>query len=191
MLRDAVEFAKSFSDEINILTMALDTTGNNEGLLGSDIVHHELLHHAGINVADVTLETKAGHAECLVTEGCTEEQVLVVGEGVVLKQVLVKIMALLGLGAGNISGKDRAGLEGAVNHHLEHVCNVVLDAVATKVGALLVVFHGHVATRHLNHSVVNGLVGVFECLEVGILESEHGAGCFSSLITSSNIHKHT
>ena len=62
MFRDAVELTKSFSYEIDVLTMALDTAGNNEGLFGSDIVHHKLLHHAGVNVADVTLEAQAWHA---------------------------------------------------------------------------------------------------------------------------------
>lgn len=83
-------------------------------------------------------------------------------------------MGLLVLGTGNVGGKNRSGLESDINHHLEHVNNVVLDAVSLEVGALLIEVHLHVTTRHLNHAIVNGLVGVLKSLKVGVLKSKHG-----------------
>lgn len=103
---NTMKLTKALSDEINVLAMALDTTGNDEALLGSDVVHHELLHNACINVSDVVLETETGHTEGLVAVGSAEEHVLVVGKWVILAQVAVQVMALLVLGTGNISSQN-------------------------------------------------------------------------------------
>mmetsp|Transcript_16169 Transcript_16169/g.19205 ORF Transcript_16169/g.19205 Transcript_16169/m.19205 type:complete len:200 (+) Transcript_16169:937-1536(+) len=170
--------------------MALDTGGNDQNLLGGDVVHHELLHGAGVDVADVVLETEAGHAESLVAVGSSQEQVLIVREGIVLAQVLVQVVALLVLGAGDVGSEDGAGFEGAVNHHLEHVGDIVLDAVGLEIGALLIVLHLEVATAHLDHAVVDGLVGVLESLEVGVLEGEERARILHALVTGAHVHEH-
>lgn len=175
MLGDTVKLTKALSDEINVLTMTLDTTGDNEAFLGSDVVHHELLHNTCIKVADVVLETETGHTEGLVTIGSTKKHVLVVGEGVVLAQVTVQVVTLLVLGTGDISSENRSGFKGTIDHHLEHVSDVVFDAVTSEIGALLIVLHGHITTGHLDHTVVDGLVGVLKGLQVGVLEGEEGS----------------
>ena len=175
VLRHAVKFSKAFSNEVNVFTMALDTAGDDKALLRRDGIHHELLHDSGIDIADVVLETEARHTESLVAVGSTEEEILVVGEGVVLAQVIMQVMAFLVLGAGNVTSENGSRLKSAVDHHLEHVSDIVLDAVASEVGALLIILHLHVAAGHLDHTVVDGLVGVLEGLQVGVLEGEEGA----------------
>ena len=95
MLWDRVELTESFLDKVNIFLVVLDATGNNEALLRSDVVHNELLDHASINVIEVLLEAEAGHAKGVVSVSSSEEEVLVLREGVVLMEVLVEIVGLL------------------------------------------------------------------------------------------------
>ena len=155
--------------------MALDTAGDDKTLFRRDGIHHELLHDSSIDIADVVLETEARHTEGLVAVGSAEEEILVVGEGVVLAQVIVQVMAFLVLGAGNVTSENGSWLKSTVNHHLEHVSDIVFDAVASEISALLIIFHLHVTTGHLDHAVVDGLVGVLQGLQVGVLEGKEGA----------------
>jgi hypothetical protein len=48
--------------------------------------------------------------------------------------------------------------------------------VTLEVHGFLIVVHLHVTAGHLDHTVVDGLIGVLEGLEVSVLESEEGAG---------------
>ena len=75
--------------------MALDTARDDEALFRGDVFHHELLHDASVDIANVVFKTEARHAESIVPVGGAEEQILVVGEGVVLAQVLVQVVDLL------------------------------------------------------------------------------------------------
>lgn len=175
VLGDTMELSEALSDEVNILTMTLDATGNDEGLLGSDAIHHELLHDTSVNVSDVVLETEAGHTEGLVSVGSSKEKVLVISEGIIVGQVLVQIVRFLILGTGNVSSENGSGFKSAINHHLEHVSNIVLDAVTSEICAFLIILHLHVTTGHLDHTVVDSLVGVLEGLQVGVLQGEEGS----------------
>ncbi len=74
---------------------------------------------------------------------------------------------------------------------MEHVDSVVFDAVALEVHRLLIVVHLHVAARHLDHAVVDGLVGVLQSLEVGILERKQGASGLIRLISGADINEET
>jgi len=58
--------------------------------------------------------------------------------------------------------------------------------VTLEVHGLLVVVHLHVTAGHLDHTVVDGLVGVLEGLQVGVLESEEGTGGLFGLISRSD-----
>jgi len=169
--------------------VVLDTGSDDEALLGGDVVHNELLEDTGVEVADVVLQTVARHTQGVVTVGSAEEVLLVVGEGVVVGQVLVEVVSLLVLGLGNVSSKNRSGLEGDVDHHLEHVDDIILDAVTSEVGSLLIVVHLHSTTGHLDHAVVDGLVSVLESLQVGVLEGEERSRGFWGFISSSDIDK--
>jgi hypothetical protein len=89
-------------------------------------------------------------------------------------KVLVKIVGLLVLGTGNVGCHNRSWLKSNINHHLEHVDNIILNTVALEVGALLIEVHLHVTTRHLDHTVVDSLIGVLKSLKVSVLKSKHG-----------------
>jgi hypothetical protein len=52
------------------------------------------------------LETEAGHAEGVVTISSTEEEILILRERIILVEVMVKIVGLLVLGAGNVGSED-------------------------------------------------------------------------------------
>ena len=187
VLGDGEHVSESLLDEVDVLTVVSDTGGDDEALLGGDVVHDELLEAAGIEVADVALKTESGHTKGVVSVGGSEEELLVLGEGIVLGEVLGKIVALLVLGAGDVSGHQGAGLKSAISEDLEHIDGIVLDAVTLEVHALLIVVHSEVTTRHLLDTVVHGLVGVLEGLEVGVLDGEEGTGGLSGLITSTDI----
>mmetsp|Transcript_13721 Transcript_13721/g.21499 ORF Transcript_13721/g.21499 Transcript_13721/m.21499 type:complete len:490 (-) Transcript_13721:95-1564(-) len=189
VLGDGEELSDSLLDEVDVLLMVLDTGSNNEGLLGGDVVHNELLEHAGVDVVEVLLHAEARHTKGVVSVGSAEEVLLLGGPGVELGEVVEKIVALGVLGSGNVGSEDRLGLESEVDHHLEHIDDIVLDAVTLEVGLLLVEVHGHGTSGHLDHTVVNGLVGVLEGLQVGVLEGKEGSGSLSGLISGSDIHK--
>jgi len=106
VLRDREEFSESFLDEVNILLVVLNSTSNNDALLGCDVVHDELLDHASINVVEVVLETEAGHTEGIVSISSSKEKILIVREGIIFVKVLVKIVRLLVLGAGNVGSEN-------------------------------------------------------------------------------------
>jgi len=169
--------------------MVLDTRSDNEALLGSNVVHNELLEDTGVEVAEVVLHTVSGHTEGVVAVGSAEEVLLVVGEGIVVGQMFVEVVSLLVLGLGNVSSKDGTRLKCYINHHLEHIDDIVLDAVSSEVGSFLVVVHLHGTTRHLDHTIVDGLVGVLEGLQVSVLQSEERTRSFWGFISSSDIDK--
>jgi len=179
--------SKSFFDKVDVFSMVLDSRSDDEALLGGDVVHNELLEDTSVEVADVVLHSVSRHTEGVVTVSGTEEVLLVVGEGVVVGQVLVEIVSLLVLGSGNVGSEDRAGLEGNIDHHLEHVDNIVLDAVTSEVSSFLIVVHLHISTGHLDHTVVDSLVGVLEGLQVGVLQSEERSRGLGSFVSSSDI----
>jgi len=167
--------------------VVLNSTGNDKAFLRSNVVHNEFLEDSSVDVADIAFQSVTGHAEGVVSVSCAEEVLHLVSRGIVVAEMFVEIVSLLVLGLGNVSGKDRAGLKSNIDHHLEHINSIVLDAVTAEVGAFLIVIHFHCATGHLDHAVVDGLVSVLESFQVSILQSEKGARCFRSLITSADI----
>lgn len=191
MLWDSEEISKSLLNEFNILTMVLDTGGDNEALLWGDVVHNKLLEHAGVNVRNVRLESESWHTEGSISIGSLKKEILVVSEWIVLGQVLVEIVRLLVLGSGNVSSEDRLWLKSNIDHHLEHISDIVLNTVSLEVHSFLIVVHSHVTTRHLDHSVVNGLVSMLKSFEVSVLEGKEGSGALWGLVTSSNINQET
>ena len=187
VLGDSEDLTKALLHELNVLVVVLDAGSDDQALLGGDVVHDELLEHAGIDVADVVVGAKQGHAEGVVAVSGRQEELLIAGRGVVLVEVVGKVVRLLVLGLGHVGGKDGAGLKSNVNHHLEHVNGVVLNAVTAEVHGFLIVVHGHVTTGHLDHAVVDGLVSVLQGLKVSVLEGEERAGGLSGLVTDTNV----
>ena len=84
--------SESFLDKLNILLVILHPTGDNEALLGSNIVHDELLDHSGIDVVDVLLHSESGHAQGVEAVSGSQEHLLLVGEWVELREVLEKVV---------------------------------------------------------------------------------------------------
>ena len=111
--------------------------------------------------------------------------------GVYIQEVDVLLKKLKMVFWSDIGGQDWTWFKRTVNHHLEHVGHIVLNAVSSEVGAFLVILHLHVTAGHLNHTVVDSLVGVLQGLKIGVLKGEKGAWCFEGLVTSSNINEHT
>lgn len=114
---------------------------------------------------------------------------MVVGEWVVLEQVVVQVVTLSVLASGDAGGEQGLWFEGEVDHHLEHVDGVVLDAVALEVHSLLVVVHLHVSAGHLDHAVVDGFVGVLQGLEVGVLDGKGASRGLEGLISGSDVNE--
>ena len=155
--------------------MIFDTTCYNQALLRCDVIEDELLKCTGINIFKVALETESWHTKRVITVSSSKQQLLVISEGVVVSEMVMEIVTLLVFALGDIGGEDRTWLKCNVDHHLEHIDCVVLDAMSFKEGALLIVVHGHVTTRHLNHAVVDGFIGVLDGLKVSILEGKKGS----------------
>ena len=167
-----IEVAQSLLDEVNILLVVLNTTGNNKALSWSDVVHDELLKKSSIDVVNVLFQSKSWHTEGVESVCSSEKELLVQGEWVELGEMLEEIVRFMVLIPSNVSGEDRSWLKGNVDHHLEHINDIVLNAVSLEESSLLIEIHGHSTTRHLNHTVVNGLVSVFKCLEISILKGQ-------------------
>lgn len=53
MLWDSELITKSFLNEINEFLVVLDTRGDDQTFLRSDVIHNKLTHHTSINVVDV------------------------------------------------------------------------------------------------------------------------------------------
>lgn len=176
VLGDSKNITETLLDEFDILSVVLDTGSDDKALLGGDVVHDELLEYAGVQVVNVASHTKAGHAECVESISGSKEEFLVISAGVEFDEVIVEVVRLDVLRLGNVGGEDGAGFKSNINHHLEHINGVVLDAVTLEVHGFLIVVHLHVTARHLDHTVVDGLIGVLEGFEVSVLESEEGAG---------------
>lgn len=167
-----MELTEALSDKVNVFTVAFDTRSNDEDFFGGNVVHHKLLHHASINVADVVLETEAGHAKRLISIGCSQKQVLIIRKWVIFRQVIVQVVALLIFGAGHVCSEDGTRLKSTVDHHLEHISDIVLDAMRLEIGALLIILHSKVTAAHLNHAIVDCFIRVLKRLQVGVFESE-------------------
>jgi hypothetical protein len=127
-----------------------------------------------------------GHAQSVVAEGGSEQEVSGVDVMVVVGQVMVQLVGLLVLGLGDVSREHRSGLKGDIDHHLEHVDGIILKAVAFEVDRLLIVEHLHVTARHLDHAIVNSLVGVLESLQVCVFKGKQGAAGFFGFVSRAN-----
>jgi len=106
VLRKRVLVAEALLDEVDILTVVLDTACDNKALAWSDVVHDELLEDTGIEVADVGGHTESWHAQGLVSVGGSEEELSVVCKWVILGEVAVEVVALLIFGLSNIGCND-------------------------------------------------------------------------------------
>ena len=87
MLWDWKILTKSLLDKLNIFLVVLHSTGNNEALLRSDVVHNELLNHPGINVVEVLFQSQSGHAEGVEAIGGPKEHFLLIGKWVKLGEM--------------------------------------------------------------------------------------------------------
>ena len=175
VLWDWEELSKSLLDEVDVFLVILDSTGNNKALSWGDVVHDELLEHSSVNVVNVFLESESWHTKSVVAISGSQQKLLLGGEWVELGQMVVKIVGLSVLGSSNVRGHDGSWLKSDINHHLEHINDIVLDALSLEVGSFLIVIHGHGTTGHLDHTVVNGLIGVLKSLEIGVLQGEEGS----------------
>jgi len=95
MLGNSKEIAKALTGEVNEFFVVLDTIGDNEALLGGNVVHNELLEAAGIQVANIGLETMARHTEGIVAVGSAEDELLSSHEGIKFLEMMVKVVSLL------------------------------------------------------------------------------------------------
>lgn len=90
-----VEVSKSLLDEVDVLLVVGDTTGNDQALSWSDVVHDELLEHSSVNVIDVLAHTKSWHTESVVSVSGSKKKLLVSSEWIVLGQVVEEIVRFL------------------------------------------------------------------------------------------------
>jgi len=183
------ELSESLLDKVDVFFVVFDSTGNNKALSWGNVVHDKLLKHSSVNVIDVLLESESWHTKGVVTISSSQQKLLLGSEWVELGQVVVKIVGLSVLGSSNVRGHDGSWLKSNINHHLEHVNNIVFNALSLEIGSLLIVIHGHGTTRHLDHTIVDSFIGVLEGLQIGVLQGEEGSRCSSSLISGSNVHK--
>jgi len=86
--------------------------------------------------------------------------------------VFVEVVTFVVLRAGYVGSENTAGLKSDINHHLEHINDVVLDARASEVSLLLVIVHLHVTATHLDHTVVDSLIGMLKSFQICIFEGQ-------------------
>ena len=84
VLWDGLEFTNALLNQLNKFLMVVDTRGNNQALVWSDVVHHEVLHGTGVDLTNLRFSAEAWHAEGVVAVGCSEKHFLVIHEGVEL-----------------------------------------------------------------------------------------------------------
>jgi len=92
MLWDWEELSKSFSYEIEVFRVVLDTTGNDEALFRGDVFHDELLEHSSVNVSNITFHTKCWHTKGVETISGSQKHFLLLGEWIELGQVVEKVV---------------------------------------------------------------------------------------------------
>jgi len=166
--------SKTLTDELYEFIVVLDTVGDNKAFAGGDVVHDELLETAGIKVSDVLNTAVARHTKRIIAKSSAEEVLHLVCAGVMLQHMVVEVMCFRILRSGDVSSHHTARLKGDINHHLEHVSNIVFDAAALEESAFLIVVHVHFTTAHLDHSIVDRFVGVLERFEVGVFQGKKG-----------------
>ena len=169
VLWDWEEFSESLLNKVDVFLVVFDSTGNNKALSWGDVVHDELLKHSGVNVVHVAGKTKSWHTKGVVAISGSQQKLLLGGEWVELRQVVVKIVGLSVLRSSNVGCHDGSWLKSDINHHLEHVNGIVFNALSLEIGSLLIVVHGHGTTGHLDHTIVDGFIGVLEGLQIGVL----------------------
>ena len=89
MLRHAVHLTKALSNKVYIFSMALHTTGDDEALSRGNIIHHELLHGARVDIANVVLKTEERHTKRFIAVGGSKEHILEVSGRIELAKVLL------------------------------------------------------------------------------------------------------
>ena len=95
MLWNWIKVSKSFLDKVDILLVVLDATSNNEALSWGDVIHNKLLKKSSIDVVDVLGHTKTRHSDRVVTIGSSKQKLLILGEWIILAQVVEKIVRFL------------------------------------------------------------------------------------------------
>ena len=89
VLWHAVHLTKALSNKVYIFSMALYTAGDNEALSRGNIIHHELLHGARVDIANVVLKTEERHTKRFVAVSGSKEHILEVGGGIKLAKMLL------------------------------------------------------------------------------------------------------
>lgn len=84
-------------------------------------------------------------------------------------------MRILALTSAHSAGDNIPRLEGAVDHHGEHIDHIMRETVNAIVDTLVVIFDVVFATCHLSDAVVDRLVGVYGSFKECVLEQKHGS----------------
>lgn len=191
VLRNGEEFSKSLLGKGNKFVVVVNAIGDDEALLGGDVIDDEVLEHSSVDGLNISFKTVVRHTEGVVSVSSSKEEIVLISPRVELREVLLEGLSLSVLGLGNIGREDRLGLESAINHHLEHIGNVVFDAVSSEVSGLLIEVHLEFTSGHLSHTVVDSLVSVLKSLEICVLDSHESSGSFGSLVSGSDVHHET
>lgn len=78
VLRNGENITKALFNELDVFGVVLNTTSDDEALLGSDVVHDELLENSGIQVVDVAAHSETWHAKSVISEGGPEQKFVII-----------------------------------------------------------------------------------------------------------------
>mmetsp|Transcript_24358 Transcript_24358/g.21510 ORF Transcript_24358/g.21510 Transcript_24358/m.21510 type:complete len:246 (-) Transcript_24358:115-852(-) len=168
--------------------MVFDTSTDDVDLVGVDVLELELLEDVGVEVANVVLQSVDGHTETLDTESGLQQ---VVRNFLTSGEVFSQFVGPLGLVHSDISRSSRSWFKSAISHHVEDINDIVLEAMSLEVSTFLIIIHFEVTTRHLDHTVVDGFVGVKEGLVISVLNRKERSGSFRGFVSGTDVKEDT
>lgn len=126
--------------------------------------------------------------ESLESVGSLENSV---AEGLASGSPVLMVVGLLVLKLSQVSTHSSLGFQGTVNQHRSDVDHVVTETVGLQVSLFLVIVHLDTASTHLDHPVVDCLVGPEGSLQESVLKSQHTPTCLDVLIPGAHINQHS
>lgn len=73
MLRQRVLIAKALLDKVNILSVVLNSTCDNEAFVRSDGVHDKFLENTSIKIVYVRGQSESWHAKGVIAVSCSKK----------------------------------------------------------------------------------------------------------------------
>jgi hypothetical protein len=164
--------------------MILYSSSTNNNSLWRDILKLKLLHSISIQILIVRWITKNWHTQSLSTKDSPHNSVC---KRTPLFGTLFELMRIRKFLESYSCRVEVSRLQRTINHHVKDINSIMSQTRGLIPHRFSIEIHFQIASRHLDHSIIDSLISISKRLIVTCLYRMNGSRSLWSLISSSNI----